>query len=474
MKSLIPRNSDPVIHFIVETSWIKNETSTRANENNEILTDAKSKEAVDKTFEKLKLIHENLRNENIRMRNNDHNEKRNFSGSTDDGKDEFPEGKVRNSTKPGIIVGTVRDWLLTDVTWSVPSYDLVWGAGHSYGGATIIVDKYYEEITIEQSFERMKLHENKKTGKCSDCVLVFHRIGEKLRNGNRRGKILKDSLDELERKKLDGNDKNDINNENKDGDENRIEDIDLPFESFNPFRQNGSLWVEIDCGHFYPRRDSWPACSNFISQSQKQLDDIAPRNRSAHYPNVPNLSTADWKEQYYGAEGYKFLQKMKSIWDPNDFFYHSQSVTPSGEDSVVRFSDNRHQPDSSDFNRQANKDLMRNRRDDVYSQNPKFEERSADKVEEEFRFFEAPYRNYKKEHDGSNENRNSNRDKNRLKIKKTTLQKHCTRMYDRAANADPRNLFDVTRAIRRLSLAIQNVTKKIRNILKGTPITKLI
>ena len=474
MKSLIPINSEPIIHFIVETSWIKNETSTGATENNEILADAKSKEAVDELFEKLKLIHEDLRNENIRMRNNDQNGKRNFSGSTDDVKDEFPEEKVRNSTKPDVIVGTVRDWLLTDVTWSVPSYDLVWGAGHSYGGATIIVDKDYEESTIEQSFERMKLHENKKTGKCSDCVLVFHRIGEKLRSGNRRGKISEDSLVELKRKKLDGNDKNDNDNKIKDEDENRIEDIDLPFESFNPFRQNGSLWVEIDCGHFYPRRDSWPACSNFISQSQKQLDDIAPRNRSAHYPNVPNLNTADWKEQYYGAEGYKFLQKMKNIWDPNDFFYHSQSVTPSGVDSVVTFSDNRHQPDNGNFNRQANKDLKRNRRDDVYSQIPKLEERSADKVEEESRFFEAPHRNYKKEHDRNNKNRNSNNHKNRLKIKKTTLQKHCTRMYDRAANADPRNLFDVTRAIRKLFLVIQNVSKKIRNILKVTPITKLI
>ena len=451
---------------------MKNGSSTRVIENNKRSRESKSKEPVDEIFEKLKLIHKNLRIENIFMGSNNDNEKKNFYGSTDAVNVEFQEKMVRNSTTPTAIVGTVRNWLLTDGTWSVPSYDLVWGAGHSYGGATIIVDKEYEEITIEQSFERMKLHENKRTGKCSDCVLVFHRIGEKLRSGNKRANP-KNFIEERNRR--DHVAQINVQSEGSNSRDIEIEDTDLRFESFNPFRQNGSLWVEIDCGHFYPKRDSWPACSSFISESQKQLDDIVPRNRSAHYPNVPNLNTADWKEQYYGAEGYRFLQKMKYIWDPNNFFYHAQSVTLSDEDSVVRLIDSRHDENhrnNSEFNHHVSSDYKRNGREDVYSQNPKLEERSADRVMEELRFFEASRLNSDNQLQRNTESRN--RDKIRQNVKKTTLQKHCTRMYDRAANADPRNLFDVTRAIRSLFLTIQSVTEKILAVLKRTPLTKLI
>lgn len=41
---------------------------------------------------------------------------------------------------------------------------------------------------------------------------------------------------------------------------------------------------------------------------------------------MPNLAAENWKEQYYGKEGYKILENIKKIYDPTDFFYHSQSI----------------------------------------------------------------------------------------------------------------------------------------------------
>lgn len=214
--------------------------------------------------------------------------------------------KLRDGTWSDIVRG--RKWITTDKTWSVPSYDLVWGAGHSYGGATMIVDEKYEAVLIEKTFKTFKVHlEGEKEaeagsgkGKCSDCVLVFHRIGNKLKN-----RISRPS-----------NAKHHVN-------------ASSGTESFNPFRQNGTLWAEMDCGHFYPQRDTWPVCKAFIDDTQRYLDAHVPLAHKSHYPNVPNLVTEDWRRQYYGETGYKQLQGVKDVWDAEDVFRHSQSIAPS-------------------------------------------------------------------------------------------------------------------------------------------------
>ena len=500
--ALIPSSSNPIIHFIVEASWPKTDSNfTKKSSDQEYITKSKidkrkdgnkkSAKPTDEIFEKLKLVHKNLNNENKHEKNNDA-EKSVFTESAYDErfKNNFEEAK--NNTEDKKEIATVRNWLLTDITWSVPSYDLVWGAGHSYGGATVIVDKQYEEITIEQSFERMKLHENKETGKCSDCVIVFHRIGEKLRNGNKKSQI--DKLATLINSQKTDQDITDetyseikLMNENENKIENEIENenIDMKFESFNPFRQNGSLWVEMDCGHFYPQRDSWPSCSDFINESQRSLDNIIPKHHKSHYPNVPNLNTMDWQEQYYGEKGFQELHRMKKVWDPENFFYHSQSISldknheTNIENNHVNIHDSNHDGDVVDSDKNNFRDIVndshnendnknkgilmnstgiRNKRLDVHSQfsSPEGAEHSLYMNEQEKKYFDASgdfsMKNYKKIY------------KNERKLKrKITLKEHCVSMYDRSANRDIRNLLDVTRGSRRIFLAAQSVMKNIQN-----------
>jgi Berberine and berberine like len=334
MKALLKRSAEPTVHFIVEASWISHSpylsgsglSHTRRGNNNYI----------DETHQKLKDVNKE------------------YNATLGDYKD--------------IVIS--REWLLTDRTWSVPSYDLVWGAGHSYGGATIIVDKDHEEMTIEKSFERFKMHVQKDTGKCSDCVIVFHRIGEKLKN------------------KVIG------------GDSQGLSDKKLYTESFNPFRQNGSLWVEMDCGHFFPQRDSWPACSQFVDDAQAALDHPIPLSSKSHYPNVPNLVTESWREQYYGAEGYRLLQEVKQIWDPSDVFHHAQSVSPSTHKSSLSLSD-------------------------------------SDSIDE---LFPEQITSMKNTSHDANEK----------------LRVTCSAMYDRAANADLRNLLDLTRPLKHLKQRLKS------------------
>ena len=239
--------------------------------------------------------------------------------------------QLRDESWSDVVRG--RKWMTTHRTWSVPSYDLVWGAGHSYGGATMIVDEKYEAVLIEKTFETFKKHldgekeigtetgrgtkRKKGRGKCSDCVLVFHRIGEKLKN-----RISKDHAN-----------------------------TSSGTESFNPFRQNGTLWVEMDCGHFYPQRDTWPACKAFIDDTQRYLDTHVPLAHKSHYPNVPNLVTEDWRRQYYGEAGYKRLQGVKDVWDADDVFRHSQSIAPSGRVNRI---DADHEPVILDMDEMTN------------------------------------------------------------------------------------------------------------------------
>ena len=66
-----------------------------------------------------------------------------------------------------------RPFVLTADTWSVPSYDLVWGSGHFYAGATIGVTTFaQEQQVIRVTFDRHNDHILKSTNKCSDCVTV--------------------------------------------------------------------------------------------------------------------------------------------------------------------------------------------------------------------------------------------------------------------------------------------------------------
>jgi hypothetical protein len=100
-----------------------------------------------------------------------------------------------------------------------------------YRGATVIVDKEYQHITLKKGLDRINMHLESKT--CSDCVLVFHRIGDKLKN-------------QIQKTKLDKNNLNvDLQSD--------IDSVGLS-QSFNPFRGNASLWMEMDCGHFYADR----------------------------------------------------------------------------------------------------------------------------------------------------------------------------------------------------------------------------
>lgn len=313
--ALLSRNSDATVHFIVEASW--------------------------------PLLHQSNSNGNISRRDD-------MLQALDQIHSKLLHGKWSKIVRS-------RKWMVTDRTWSVPSYDLVWGAGHSYGGATVIVDAEYEEVLTEKTLETFKHHLDgrKGTGACSDCVLVFHRIGEKLKSKISR-----------------------VSNPQDDGKSSSS----IPHtESFNPFRQNGTLWVEMDCGHFYPHRDSWPSCKSFIDDSQRYFDKHVPIAHKSHYPNVPNLVTEDWRRQYYGEEGYKILQGVKDVWDTDNFFHHSQSISPSASTT-------------SSHGDLGPKDLRKSHGFDGLV--------------------------------------NSN---------DTYLRDNCVAMYDKSAYMDPRNRFDVTR-----------------------------
>jgi Berberine and berberine like len=364
--ALIPKSSEPTVHFIVEASWRHSALGTSSNEK---LNKSARSSNNDPIYQKIKSLHSKL--------------------SMD----------PRNGSK----VGACRDWLTTGKPWSVPSYDLVWGAGHSYGGSSIIVDKQFEEITIKQSLKSFKLHVDKNTGKCSDCVIVFHRIGETLRNRIATRSTARSS--ELMQGEHDTKGQ---------GQHER----DLSTESFNPFRKNGSLWVEMDCGHFYPQRDTWPACSAFIDDTQRAFDSIVPKGHKSHYPNVPNLVTEDWREQYYGEDGYRRLQEVKQMWDPENVFRHSQSV------SVLRES-------AGDTHSTTGVNNVTAGRRAIGGVNMILNKLNNSSLPDRFNNYETD----------------------------SALIKHCVAMYDRSAMSDFRNRFDVTRISSKLAEKLKAVLK---------------
>ena len=271
------------IYFIVEASWI---TSTQMNINNTGKEGMEGKE--DNTILELNKLYDNYLTTN-------------FESGT------FVQGK----------------WLRSPSMWSVPSYDLVWGKGHAYGGASIIVDKLYEETVLKATLQIFNTYSKReKSGGCSDCVTVLHRIGKGLRHGGTLSPSYQKSTH---------------TNESL---------LSIPSStythtnSFNPFKNNASLWVEIDCGHFYRQKNTWPICRNSIDVAQRTLDLATTVDHRSHYPNVPNLATQDWPQQYYGKEGFQRLVTTKKYWDPINMFQHAQSIplsyslTPSSLNDV--------------------------------------------------------------------------------------------------------------------------------------------
>jgi len=181
----------------------------------------------------------------------------------------------------------LRPWFLSIEPWSVPSYDLVWGSGHYFSGASITVNKEYTRnvlISIFNSYIELKKYKY-----CSDCVIVIHRVGNGLKLSH---------------------------NENS---------------SFNSFIKKSNIWVEIDCGHFFRRqifKNDWEQCSNFVDRMQIDLDKTTTDESRMHYTNVPNLVTENWHQQYYGDKNYKRLQRTKMKWDEHNIFNHVQSIKP--------------------------------------------------------------------------------------------------------------------------------------------------
>ena len=261
-----------MIHFIVEASWIDSHTTT--NDNTGINDD------VNDIFNILQQCH-----------------------------------TIQQSVSTGKAI--FRPWIRSTGYWAVSSYDLVWGKGHSYGGATMTTSAVYEKEVLKATFERYNVYKNSSNQVCSDSVTVIHRISENLRK--RVSAQYSHSHSILQE-----------------------DDVSTSYSStsFHRSLSRSSLWVEIDYGHFYRHRASWPQCSAYIDHTQQALDSAVPISHRAHYPNVPNLVADQWTTQYYGLSDHYRSDKVnekeeeeesvfitaKRIWDPNNIFSHYQSI----------------------------------------------------------------------------------------------------------------------------------------------------
>ena len=185
----------------------------------------------------------------------------------------------------------VRPWVRSTGPWTVPSYDVVWGTNHAFGAASITIDKAYALNTLISILNSYNIYLHSHSNqRCSDCVLVLHRVGPGVRFP-------------------------------------RNQSVDTS-SSFHPARRNAYLWVELDCGHFHRSRSSWPECSSFIDEAQVDLDYVTSNSTNRfHYRNVPSVMTKDWKKMYYGDHHTVRLEKTKCIWDPYGLFSsHQQSL----------------------------------------------------------------------------------------------------------------------------------------------------
>ena len=193
---------------------------------------------------------------------------------------------------------------------SVPSYDAVWGSNHAYGGASMTVGKDGESGVLQHVLdvfsaythggidERMETSMRKDGGvdvgissstsssssssssssggnngstssdhqlsssrasslntkrsthhvsPCSDCVTVIHRVGERFRQQQRTNN---------------GHSPTTSPSSSSSSPTSSSSSLSAPFSSssVNPSLMNATLWIEIDCGHFYRSRHSWPTC----------------------------------------------------------------------------------------------------------------------------------------------------------------------------------------------------------------------
>lgn len=190
-----------------------------------------------------------------------------------------------------------QSWLpLNSYSWAVPSYDLVWGSGHSYSGASITVPDARALTTLADFFSGYQTYLHGKERVCSDCVAVIHIVGKGLRAAA------------------------------------KMHDKAV---STHGALVSAALWLELDCGVFAREKAALETkCGKFVDFVQSILDaastsaDGSVSRDSFHYPNVPNLSSRDWMNFYYGSNLAR-LQAIKGSLDPLNIFSHCQSISSS-------------------------------------------------------------------------------------------------------------------------------------------------
>eukprot|EP00617_Octactis_speculum_P019894 CAMPEP_0185761472 /NCGR_PEP_ID=MMETSP1174-20130828/20417_1 /TAXON_ID=35687 /ORGANISM="Dictyocha speculum, Strain CCMP1381" /LENGTH=461 /DNA_ID=CAMNT_0028442735 /DNA_START=229 /DNA_END=1614 /DNA_ORIENTATION=+ len=176
--------------------------------------------------------------------------------------------------------------------WSVPSYDLVWGRGHLYAGASMSVDSDSETSLLHALLSSANVYQAASRGGrdsllCSDCVFVLHRMGAGIREAG----------------------------------------ADAP-NSIHPSRRTSTLWAEMDCGlfHSHSRRrrtdgsTNWARCSAFVQETQDSMEDGSSPGNRFHYLNVPSPKSQNWKETYYSEEGLARLELLRREIDPGHMF----------------------------------------------------------------------------------------------------------------------------------------------------------
>jgi len=197
-------------------------------------------------------------------------------------------------------------FVYTPEPWSVPSYNLVWGKGHRYAGASLTVGPSGSECDHASNFSRaghckgdiallVVLMEgfvsyrrsSSSKGVCSDCVTVLHRVGEGIRRGGGGGSI------------------------------------------FHPYRRSSVLWAEVDCGlfhrhdHRYGHSDSsrdrnsssaWDRCENWLGTVQSAMEAAAAVGQRFHYINVPNKHSAQSAEDHDSSGGLSSPQIIADAW----------------------------------------------------------------------------------------------------------------------------------------------------------------
>jgi len=235
--------------------------------------------------------------------------------------------------------------LVNGYGWRVASYDLVWGSGHAYAGASIgcgrsrqgavtgaFLAQYAQHLAPPTSAGAATGAERKENNSaCSDCVAVLHRVGPGLRGAAKKN---------------------------------------THFASVNTAIAEATLWVEMDCGVFARHSARRLAsCNAFVDRTQLALESAceeaeaevdsdsdsesdpeaeagaeaeaeadaeaeAGEGKGAcfHYPNVPSLASPNWRRLYFGSDGTEASQRLeraKQQNDPSNLLSHAQSLRPS-------------------------------------------------------------------------------------------------------------------------------------------------